>query len=58
MHRTQFKEILRDVEVAVCICPVVQKHHLSEEETKKALVELRVPRAANIARISCALNFF
>ncbi|HEY2711665.1 MAG TPA: hypothetical protein VGI60_04055 [Chthoniobacterales bacterium] len=58
MHHTQFKRILRDAEVAVCISPIVQKHHLSEEETKSALVELHVPRAANIARISSALNPF
>ena len=56
MHPIQFKQILRDAEVAVCISPIVQKHHLSEEETKNALVELHVPRAATIARISSALN--
>jgi len=56
MHPIQFKQILRDSEIAVCISPIVQKHHLSEEETKNALVELHVPRAATIARISSALN--
>ena len=56
MHPIQFKQILRDAEVAACISPIVQKHHLSEEETKNALVELHVPRAATIARISSALN--
>jgi hypothetical protein len=58
MHHAQFKRILRDAEVAFRISSIVQKHHLSEEETKKALVELHVPRAANVARISCALNAF
>jgi len=58
MHQMQLKRILRDAEVAACISPIVQKHHLSEEETKKALVEAHIPRAANVARISSALNPF
>ena len=58
MHLIQFDQIVRDAEVARCISPIVQKHHLSEEETRKALVELHVPRAANVARISAALNPF
>jgi hypothetical protein len=58
MHHTQFKRILRDAEVALCISPIVQKHRLSEEATKNALVELHVPRAANVARITSTLNPF
>jgi hypothetical protein len=56
MHFAQFEKIIRDAEVAACIAPVVWKHGLSEEETTTALLELRLPRAANIARICCSLK--
>ena len=56
MHFAQFGKIIRDAEVAACISPVVWKHGLSEKETTSALLELRVPRAANVARISCSLQ--
>jgi hypothetical protein len=51
MHFTEFREIMRDAEIARVILPVVHGHHLSETDTEKALVKLNVPRAANIARI-------
>ena len=56
MHFDQFEKIIRDAEVAACIAPVVWKHGLSEEKTTTALLELRLPRAANLARISCSLK--
>lgn len=56
MHFTEFREIMRDAEVARVILPVIRGHHLSETDTEKALVKLNVPRAANIARISVALG--
>ena len=56
MHQIQFRQILRDAEVARAILPVVRGHHLSQADTEKALVKLNVPRAANIARISVALG--
>jgi hypothetical protein len=56
MHHIQFEEIMRDAEIAHVILPVVRGHHLSEAETEKALLKLHVPRAANIARISIALD--
>ena len=51
MHFIEFREIVRDAEVANAISPVVHGHRLTEEETEKALLDLRVPRAANVARI-------
>ena len=51
MHQTEFRQILRDAEVANAISPIVHRHHLTEKETEKALLELHLPRAANVARI-------
>jgi hypothetical protein len=51
MHVIQFRQIVRDAEVANAISPVVRRHRLTEEETEKFLLELRIPRAANVARI-------
>ena len=34
------------------ISSVVREHRLTEGEIEKALLELRIPRAANVARIS------
>jgi hypothetical protein len=51
MHLIEFREIVRDAEVANAISLVVHRHRLTEEETEKALLDLRVPRAANVARI-------
>ncbi len=52
MHRIEFNQIVRDAEIAYAISPVVRKHHLTAEETEKFLLELRIPRAANVARIT------
>ena len=46
---------IRDAEIAYAISPVVRRHRLSAEETEKFLVELRIPRAANVARITHGL---
>jgi hypothetical protein len=51
MHYIQFNQIVRDAEIAV-ISSVVREHRLTEGEIEKALLELRIPRAANVARIS------
>lgn len=51
MHRIEFDEILRDAEVAYAISPIVRRHRLTEGETEKALLELHIIRAANVARI-------
>jgi hypothetical protein len=56
MHHIQFRQIMRDAEVADAILPVVRGHHLTEADTEKALLKLHVPRAANIARISVTLG--
>jgi hypothetical protein len=37
---------------AYAISPVVRRHRLTEEETEKFLLELRIPRAANVAQIT------
>jgi hypothetical protein len=56
MHHIQFREILRDAEIANAILPVVRRHRLTEADTEKALLTLQVPRAANIAQISVSLS--
>jgi hypothetical protein len=52
MHRRVFRQIVRDAEIAYAISPVVRRHRLTEEETEKFLLELRIPRAANVAGIT------
>jgi hypothetical protein len=52
MHRIQFREIIRDAEVAHAIRPVVLKYLLNLEDTLKALMTCGVPRAANVAQIA------
>jgi hypothetical protein len=52
VHRIEFLQIVRDAEIAYAISPVVRRHRLTEEETEKFLLELRIPRAANVARIT------
>ena len=52
MHLKQLHEILRDADVANAISPVVRGHRMSEEQTERALTELHVPRAANVAGIT------
>ena len=52
MHLKQLNEILRDADVANAIFPVVRGHRMSEEQTEEALIELDVPRAANVAGIT------
>jgi hypothetical protein len=52
VHRRVFSQIVRDAEIAYAISPIVREHHLSAEETEKFLLELRIPRAANVSRIT------
>jgi hypothetical protein len=52
MHRIQFREIMRDAEVAHAIHPVVLKYLLNVEDTTKALLACGVSRAANVAQIA------
>ena len=52
MHLKQLSEILRDADVANAISPVVRGHRMSEEQTERALTELHVSRAANVAGIT------
>ena len=52
MHQIQFREIMRDAEVAYAIHPIVRKYLLTAEDTTKALLACGVPRAANVAQIA------
>ena len=52
MHVIQFRETMRDAEVAHAIHPIVLKYLLTVEETTKALLVCGVSRAANVAQIS------
>jgi hypothetical protein len=52
VHHIVFRQIVRDAEIAYAISPVVRRHHLTAEETEKFLLELRIPRAANVAQIT------
>ena len=58
VHRIVFHQIVRDAEIAYAISPVVRRHRLTAEETEKFLVELRIPRAANVAEITDRLVVF
>ena len=51
MHLIQFREIMRDAEVAHAIRPIVLKYLLNVEDTTKALLACGVSRAANVALI-------
>jgi hypothetical protein len=55
VQRVVFNQIVRDAEIAYAISPIVRKHHLTAEETEKFLLELRIPRAANVAQITDCL---
>ena len=57
MHLIQFREIMRDAEVAYAIHPIVRKHLLTVEDTTKALIACGVPRAASVAKITSALDY-
>jgi hypothetical protein len=56
MHNIEFRQIMRDAEVANAIVPVVRQHRLTQTATEEALRELAIPRAANIARICVSLG--
>ena len=56
MHLIQFREILRDAEVAYAIHPVVRKYLLGVKDTTEALIACGVPRAANVAQIASTLK--
>jgi hypothetical protein len=57
MHEIQFREIMRDAEVAHAIGPVLLKHLLSLADATEALKTCGVPRAANVARIAIGNSF-
>jgi hypothetical protein len=51
MHRTELKEIIRDVDIACAVRPIVQKHHLSVENTTELLTKALIPRARGVAEL-------
>ena len=58
VHHIVFRQIARDAEIACAISPVVRRHRLTEEQTAKFLLELHIPRAANVAGITDRLVVF
>jgi hypothetical protein len=58
VYRIVFRQIARDAEIAYAISPFVRRYRLTEEETEKFLLELRIPRAANVAGITHRLVVF
>lgn len=58
MHLITLREILRDADVAHAISSVVRQHRLSAGQTEQALIDLHVPRAANVAGISLSLDLW
>ena len=54
MHLIQFREIMRDAEVAYAIHPIVRKYLLTAKDTTKALVACGLPRASDVAQITTA----
>ena len=52
MYLIQFREIMRDAEVAYAIHPIVRKYLLTVKDTTKALIARGVPRASNVAQIT------
>ena len=52
MHLIQFREIMRDAEVAHAIRPIVLKYRMAVEDKTKALLTCGVSRAANVAQIA------
>jgi len=56
MHLVEFRQIVRDAEIANAISPIVRKYRLTQGDAEKFLLELGTPRAANVARISVALG--
>ena len=55
VHLSELRQLVRDAEIAYAISPVVRKHRLTAEEIEKFLLELRIPRAANVAQITLRL---
>jgi hypothetical protein len=42
MHLAVFHQLVRDAEISNAISPVVRRHRLTEGETEKAWLELRI----------------
>jgi hypothetical protein len=51
VHRQHLQQILRDVDIASAIQPIVTRRELSYDSVFGALVALDVPRASHIAAL-------
>jgi len=52
MHRTHLDKILRDLDVAWAIWPILEKHSLSVKESEKSLAACGVARAGIVAAMA------
>lgn len=52
MRKIEFREMMRDAEIAHAIHPVVLKYGMTLEETTAALLSCGVLRAKNVAHIA------
>jgi len=52
MHQIQFRQIMRDAEVAYAIYPIVRRHLLTVEETADVLRTCGMGRPGNVAWIA------
>jgi hypothetical protein len=46
MHNIEFRQIMRDAEIANAIFPVVRQHRFTQAATEEALRELAIGRVA------------
>ena len=51
MRQNHLREVLRDVDVACAITPIVRKNHLTAAATAELLTQLHVPRPTSVANL-------
>ena len=56
MHRTHLDKILRDLDVAWAVWPILEKHSLSVEEGEKSLAACGVARAGIVAAMAVRMR--
>jgi hypothetical protein len=52
MHRTQVRQMIRDMGIASAIFPVVNRHHLTRMAVEGLLSDLHVAKPGNVARMA------
>jgi hypothetical protein len=55
MRRKQLRQIIRDVDVACAIRPIMRRHLLTLEATVDMLTKCGVERAGSVARLAMAI---